>query len=291
MIRRVLLALVLLLTGTAAAHAAGTCTPASSGISFGNFTGSQISLIGSITLTCTGSGNFNYTVSLNTGSSGTYSPRRMYNGANSLTYNLYRDAAYTQIFGDGTGGSNTVTGLVEMKGLPAQVVTISIYARLPTQTVPRAGTYSDTIVASAATSQGTQIGSFQVTALVQGTCTISATNLTFGSYTGVQLDGQSQISLTCTNGQSWNIGLNQGTFPGATVTTRKMTGPGTASMNYSLYRNSTRTLNWGNTVGTDTLAGTGTGSAQTLPVYGRVPASQTLPAGGYEDTIIATVTF
>lgn len=34
-----------------------------------------------------------------------------------------------------------------------------------------------------------------------------------------------------------------------------------------------------------------TGSAQTVPVNGRLPASQTLPSGNYQDTIIATVTF
>jgi len=75
------------------------------------------------------------------------------------------------------------------------------------------------------------------------------------------------------------------------VTTRKMTGPSGSSMAYSLYRDSTRTLNWGNTVGTDTLTGTGTGSVQAVPAYGRIPASQTLPGGNYQDTIIATATF
>ena len=45
------------------------------------------------------------------------------------------------------------------------------------------------------------------------------------------------------------------------------------------------------TTATDTVAGTGTGSAQTGPVYGRRPASQTLPSGNYQNTIIATVTF
>jgi len=62
-------------------------------------------------------------------------------------------------------------------------------------------------------------------------------------------------------------------------------------VSYSLFQTAGRTLNWGNTVGTDTLSGTGTGIAQSLPVHGRVPASQSMPTGGYQDTIVATVTF
>ena len=62
-------------------------------------------------------------------------------------------------------------------------------------------------------------------------------------------------------------------------------------MSYSLFQTAARTPNGGNIVGTDTLSGTGTGTAQSLPVYGRVPVSQSLPTGGYQDTIVATVTF
>ena len=63
------------------------------------------------------------------------------------------------------------------------------------------------------------------------------------------------------------------------------------SLMYSLFKDAARALNWGNTVGADTMSGTGTGSLQTIPVYGRLPASQPAVPGGYVDTIIATVTF
>jgi spore coat protein U-like protein len=169
--------------------------------------------------------------------------------------------------------------------------TIPIYAKLPAQTVPAQGGYGDTITISVTTNQGTLTGSLLSTAVVLPACSISATNLGFGTYSGAQKDAQSQISLTCTKHAAWNIGLSAGTFSGATVTTRKMTGSGGSAMAYSLYRDAARTLNWGNTVATNTLAGTGTGSAQVVPVYGRVPASQTLLSGNYQDTIIATVTF
>jgi spore coat protein U-like protein len=131
---------------------------------------------------------------------------------------------------------------------------------------------------------------FTVTATVQATCLISATSLAFGTYTGTQVDATSTITVTCTNTTPWNIGLNAGTAPGATVTTRQMLN-GAATLNYALFRDAARTLNWGNTVGTDTLAGTGTGVAQPETVFGRVAGSQFPAPGGYADTITATVTF
>src|SRR6478735_6105414 len=290
MIRKLMLAVLLSLFGTGAAHASGTCSVSSGGIAFGTFSGSQVTNIGSIVLICVGNGNTNYTVTLSTGS-GTYATRLMKNGTPSLSYNLYKDAAHTQIWGDGTGGSTTFTGTINIQGNGSATVTIPLYAKLPAQTTPAQGGYSDTIVVTAFNTQASVTGSFLVTAVVQPACTISATTLAFGTYTGVQADAQSQISLNCTNYAAWNIGLNAGTFAGATVTTRKMTGPSSSSLAYWLYRDAARTLNWGNTVGTDTVAGTGTGVAQTVPVYGRLAPSQTVPSGSYQDTIVATVTF
>lgn len=132
---------------------------------------------------------------------------------------------------------------------------------------------------------------FQVTANVTATCQIAATNLAFGSYAGVQTDATSTITVTCTNTTPYNVGLDAGTSTGATVTTRAMTGPGGATLGYALYSDGARTVNWGNTVGTDTVAGTGTGSAQTLTVYGRIPAGSLPAPGAYTDTITATVTY
>jgi spore coat protein U-like protein len=132
---------------------------------------------------------------------------------------------------------------------------------------------------------------FQVTAAVAATCLITATNLAFGTYTGVLASSTSTISVTCTNTTTWNVGLNAGTAPGATVTTRKMSGPGGAPLAYSLSQDAAHTINWGNTVGTDTETGAGTGSAQALTVFGQAPAGQFVTPGAYVDTITATITF
>ncbi len=142
-----------------------------------------------------------------------------------------------------------------------------------------------------AVNAATATTTFTVTADVAVACTISATNLVFGDYTSAELDGQSQITLTCTNTAEWNVGLNAGTFPGATVTTREMTGPGAFSLAYGLFTDPAHTNNWGDTVGTDTVSGVGTGGVEVLNVYGRIPAAQNVGPGGYLDTITATITF
>lgn len=133
--------------------------------------------------------------------------------------------------------------------------------------------------------------SFGVTATVVATCAVSATALAFGNYSAAQLDGTSTVTVTCTNGAAYTVALNAGTGSGATVATRKMTGPATQTLDYTLYRDSGRTLVWGETVGVDRVVGVGNGAAQSLSVYGRVFGSQFPGAGAYSDTIAVAVTY
>lgn len=46
----------------------------------------------------------------------------------------------------------------------------------------------------------------------------------------------------------------------------------------------------GNTSGTG-VDHTGTGTATSINVYGRVTAGQNVPSGSYSDTVVATITF
>ncbi|MDQ8038785.1 MAG: spore coat U domain-containing protein [Rickettsiella sp.] len=142
----------------------------------------------------------------------------------------------------------------------------------------------------------TVTGSLPVSATVISNCALGTiAPVAFGNYdptSATANNNQGSINVICSNGTTYNIGLNPGTFSGATVTTRRMTGtpPGTP-LSYSLYRDSGRTLNWGQTIGTDTLALTGTGVTQTSTVYGQIPALQTVTVGSYADTVTITVTF
>ena len=128
---------------------------------------------------------------------------------------------------------------------------------------------------------------------ITATCLVnSASALNFGTQgvLATNVDQTSTVQVTCTNTTPYNIGLNAGTGAGATVATRKMTS-GANTVNYTLYRNSTRTTLWGNTVGTDTVAATGNGAAQSYTVYGRVPPQAAPAPGTYTDTITVTVTY
>jgi spore coat protein U-like protein len=141
--------------------------------------------------------------------------------------------------------------------------------------------------ANAATAINT---TFNVTANVQATCLIAATPLNFGTYDGTLNNKTSNVNVTCTNTTPYNVGLDAGTASGATVTTRKMVN-GANTLSYSLFSDSAETKNWGNTIGTDTVTGTGNGTSQALTVYGQIPASQYVTPATYSDTITATLTY
>ena len=132
---------------------------------------------------------------------------------------------------------------------------------------------------------------FRVSARVEAVCEVTATDLAFGTYTaqgGTPVQGTTLLRATCTPGTTYNVGLNEGTSPGATVNQRKMVS-GAQSLNYQLYSDSARSTIWGNTTGTDTVTGVGTGLAVDHTVFGAVPAAQVVPAGDYQDTITVRI--
>jgi spore coat protein U-like protein len=130
-----------------------------------------------------------------------------------------------------------------------------------------------------------------VSATVQATCTVAASpSLAFGTYIPTAAStANTTISVTCTNGTPYDIGLDKGAN-GSSVTARQMKN-GTATLNYSLTRDSAGTLNFGQTVGTDTVHGTATGVAIATTVYGQIASGQYAIPGSYTDTVNVTVTY
>jgi spore coat protein U-like protein len=140
---------------------------------------------------------------------------------------------------------------------------------------------------------GTDTDTFDVTADVITACDVTANDLSFGNYNPTLAspnDSSATISVICTSGAAYTLGLSAGAGTGATVAVRKMTS-GANTLNYGLYQNIGRTTVWGETVGVDTVAGTGTGAAFVHTMYGRAAAQQTAPAGHYADTVTVTVAF
>ncbi len=82
-----------------------------------------------------------YSISLSRGNSGTYTDRRLISGSEFLLYNLYRDAARTIVWGDGTGGTQVATGQYNILR-----IFFNVYGRIPALQDAAVGVYSDTIV-------------------------------------------------------------------------------------------------------------------------------------------------
>jgi spore coat protein U-like protein len=126
-----------------------SCTTTATGVSFGGYdptTSRASTTTGNIQVHCTLlvaiAGSF--AIDLSTGVSSSYSGRALKSGASSLRYNLFTDNSFSQIWGNGTGGSANVSQ--SFSGLLLVDSTSTIYGRIdPGQNVP-AGTYSDTIV-------------------------------------------------------------------------------------------------------------------------------------------------
>lgn len=148
--KRVILSLAAMLLAITGAQAAAVCTVAASGVAFGAFNplpGQTADTAGTISVTCSGTAgdSASYTITINSGL-GSFGTRKMVSGVDSLTYNLYKDSGCTQVWGDGTGSTSTVTGsivLTSSSGTNNYVV----YSRIASgQNTAKAHAYSDTLV-------------------------------------------------------------------------------------------------------------------------------------------------
>jgi spore coat protein U-like protein len=132
-----------------------------------------------------------------------------------------------------------------------------------------------------------------VTATVISSCGVTANDMAFGNYDPVDtspLDAATTIDVICTNGTPYIVSLDPGIGSGATIAARKMSSGGD-TLTYSLYRDASRTLVWGQTNSVNNVAGAGVGAVQSLNVYGRAPTNQTAPVGSYSDTVTVTVSY
>ncbi len=130
-------------------------------------------------------------------------------------------------------------------------------------------------------------------------CTFVSSGLAMGSYddssttdlTGVGTVEVSCISLIGTIQDGVSVALDLGASSHGTVSNRKMAS-GTHLLDYSIYSDSARSLNWG-APNIPTLNSGRLDSNTSRPVrftlYGRIPALQNVPAGSYSDSVSMTV--
>lgn len=141
-----------LLAFVAPARAAYSCTVTVNDLAFGLYSvlnSIDTDSTADITVDCSGSDNtkINATTEISAGSSGSFNPRTMLNGASALNYNIYTKSNHNQIWGDGSGGSVTQTISCSLKGPPTTCSTPkTLYGRIPIgQSVP-AGSYTDMLI-------------------------------------------------------------------------------------------------------------------------------------------------
>jgi spore coat protein U-like protein len=149
------IAALVMLLACSAAQAATTvnCTASASGIAFGIYnplSSAADTSTGTLRVTCNGSGtgsaNVTVNVSLSAGLSGSFATRKMFSGTNVLDYNIFWSTAYSQIVGDGTGGS--FAGSAGPFTVPAggsNLATGTFYGRIPASQDVAPGNYTDVI--------------------------------------------------------------------------------------------------------------------------------------------------
>jgi spore coat protein U-like protein len=312
------------------AQAAITCTiTATPNVSFGSvnpLSSNPTDQTGSLSYTCSNNDillGYAATLCFNVGpsSNGATNPRQMQDTAgDALNYQLYQDSTRSTVWGSQYGPPSAKMVNISLAptffGPPTTVSgTLTVYGRLfGNQTSALPGPYADSFTGATAQLTINQVGQFlgippppgtcggpsgsvnfpfTVQATVTSQCFVSASLLNFGNNVGLltsAVNATTTLGVQCSNGTSYNVGLDAGLNGGGNINARKMV-LGANSVAYQLYQNSGRTTVWGNTVGTNTVAGMGTGNSQSLTVYGTVPAQTTPPAGTYNDTITVTVTY
>lgn len=237
-------------------------------------------------------------------------PRYMLNGANQLDYNLYKNSAYSSVWGSWvwpyppTGKTIDVRLRGSGNGRKRALIRAEIKAgQASTPPGPYLSSFAGghTLISYAYRSVGncniiSSLGGIQVpfvvTANVVGACTVNATDLNFGTAGTLtaNVDTTNTISVQCSPGIPYTIGLSNGTAGGTSPTNRFMANGGNTTT-YGIYRNIARSAPWGNIIGTNTMAGTGSGFNQNFTGYGRVPPQTTPPSGTYTDQITITLTY
>ena len=141
-----------------------------------------------------------------------------------------------------------------------------------------------------------------VTANIGMNCTISTTDIAFGSYDPIvanatsSLTANGSVTTTCTVGSTGKVIIGEGLHAPEGSTNaepvRRMQGPGADDyLMYQVYSDDDRTAIWTN-YGDTGVPYAASGSGQVMTVYGEVAAGQTdAVEGSYADTLVVTVNY
>jgi len=137
------------------------------------------------------------------------------------------------------------------------------------------------------------------TARAEPLCTLLSTpEMNFGIYSalGGTSDAESTMLMSCTPDLlvgptvSYTISMSPGTGNPAGYLPRRLIA-GAFALEYNLYTDLTRTTVWGDGSPGTVVVGGACAGACSIPVYGRIPAGQAVPAAQYRDDVVITVDF
>ncbi|MFO1282166.1 MAG: spore coat U domain-containing protein [Burkholderiales bacterium] len=134
-----------------------TCSASTTPVAFGAydvFATGNVDSTGTVVVTCSTQttdpiGNFSvtYEVELGTGGSGNTSQRRLTSGANTLDYNLYRNNARSQLWGDGvTAPSVSASFTLNRSTTPSRTRAHTVFGRIPPLQDVAVGNYADNVL-------------------------------------------------------------------------------------------------------------------------------------------------
>lgn len=130
-------------------QAEAACTVSTTSLAFGNYNptaSSPTDTASMFTISCTLLASLvTFTVSMSAGSSGSYAARQMSGGIIPLVYQIYTDAARTQIWGDGAGGTSA-PAFVNLIPLTGGSASFPFYGRIPANQRVSPATYTDSII-------------------------------------------------------------------------------------------------------------------------------------------------
>jgi spore coat protein U-like protein len=148
---------------------------------------------------------------------------------------------------------------------------------------------------------GNTTGTLSVTSTVSNACAVASGGaVAFGAYdpavvnssNGADLTQTGTFQMTCTSGATATVLMDQGKNPTGTSTlavpARQMSDGATHLLGYQLYTTSARSTIWDGVTG---IPETGTGSSQTIQVFGTVPKGQSVPANSYSDQVTITLSY
>jgi spore coat protein U-like protein len=296
---------------------AQVCNFTFTNVNFGNIgigPGGTPSTSSTFTANCSGSPNRTITICPNigdgTGGSSGGSPRLLLNGAATIPFDFIQPNG--QVWGSyvwpyaarppilsltlnsqGTGAlSQSVQAIISgsIASAPTGLYTSNYAAN---HTLIDYG-YAPGQNCNVATARKTQ-APFVVQANNVATCNLSTTPLDFGTLSGLTTAqvATGQIGITCTRNANYTISLSNGINGGAGPTARRMvsiSSPGSA-ITYGVYRDASHVQPWGQTIGSDTVSGVGTGLQQNIVAYGYLPAQGNPAPASYSDTVVVTVSY